>query len=1079
MIKHIRILLACLVIAGCGGGKDSKKMQPPAAGLTNLSIQASLNPEAKAYFVEDTLTLKASAKNAEGKDVPVTPEWSVEPNDSATISAEGQLRTTKAGDYKVVAIYKDLRAEKSIQSVKPQLESIDINVPLSVVAFRVGETIHLTAKGTLSNTKEIAITPIWSVNPDEATIDANGMLVSKKAGRIAVKAEFEGKETTVDIVVEAVVPVLEALDIVVPVPVNPYKVGEAIPVIAMGRFNDGTEREVPAEWNVDLAKGTYAAGHVTAKVAGPLTIEAKYSGLTFKKDINIVAAALIKLEVGLTVASPSTRVGDEITFKADGKLSDGTEVLSYKVQWTVTGPDGIITADGKFKASKPGSYTVTATHGTISSSFKFTISTAEITSVKITLPTNPMRAGDRIHLTASGIMNNGETVLNPLGTWTVDRNQDATITPEGILIAKKSGRFIVTFTSSGIPATVEVNVKEAELIALTVSLKNASTRLRVGDEIGFNAEGTLSDNTVIASYKVDWSVSGPDAQISVDGKFKASKSGDYTVVAESNGIKNSMNFTVQPLPTLVSIEIGIPSPNFNPQVGVDIPLFLTATYSDLSKVPVKGATWSVTNSGASVSSEGVFKATVAGTYTVKANLQGRDATKEIVIAPAKIEELKISLPQGVSTITVGDALQLEASARYSDGTVNKVNAAWTLADTATTLATLSASGEFKALGGGIVEVIATFQGMPARISLTLEKIKATQLKVVLDKDTLLVGDTANLSAYLIDATGREINADQVSWALQGPSQVVQLDSTGRLIALAAGSATITARYSGPLAQDISAAPLTVIVSGTVLPQVLKIVDPGIQTVGTPFQLKAQLVSETGAQDVIVEWSIADADGILKLDRRQRFVAAQPGKAKVLATYGEYKAQFEVEIAYPQIAIKEIQFWVHQSTQGTLTFNTPWDEVEGDGIKRDREGIADYATACADNAKAQIESILKTQIAQDAFGPLTVKGVPPVLTILVNVVDNDRPSTFVQLRKLDRDAYFWHWHWVNKWFNTTTREIEEVVAKPSLALTRFDQGEWIYEVIASPENCRQPKEADIYRYAAYAKTRKPFKKQEIY
>jgi hypothetical protein len=43
-------------------------------------------------------------------------------------------------------------------------------------------------------------------------------------------------------------------------------------------------------------------------------------------------------------------------------------------------------------------------------------------------------------------------------------------------------------------------------------------------------------------------------------------------------------------------------------------------------------------------------------------------------------------------------------------------------------------------------------------------------------------------------------------------------------------------------------------------------------------------------------------------------------------------------------------------------------------------------------------------------------------------------------------------------------------RPSLAMSRFQQGSWVWEVIASPGECLQPDTRDIQRYLDYVITR---------
>lgn len=148
----------------------------------------------------------------------------------------------------------------------------------------------------------------------------------------------------------------------------------------------------------------------------------------------------------------------------------------------------------------------------------------------------------------------------------------------------------------------------------------------------------------------------------------------------------------------------------------------------------------------------------------------------------------------------------------------------------------------------------------------------------------------------------------------------------------------------------------------------------------------------------------------------------------------------------EFRIKESQFWVHTKIEGALTFNTPWDDAEGDSIIRDETLVPAYARTCLEAARSTYESIAIHKDFQAKLKPLLEKGVTPELTFLVAVVDSEEDRT--ALRRLDRDAYFWHWN--------------DPVKKPVLTMNQYQKGSWVWEVIATPKTCIQPVIRDIGR-----------------
>lgn len=160
------------------------------------------------------------------------------------------------------------------------------------------------------------------------------------------------------------------------------------------------------------------------------------------------------------------------------------------------------------------------------------------------------------------------------------------------------------------------------------------------------------------------------------------------------------------------------------------------------------------------------------------------------------------------------------------------------------------------------------------------------------------------------------------------------------------------------------------------------------------------------------------------------------------------------IAPTELAVKETQFWVYTKKDNQLNFNTPWDSTEGDAIERDGQKLPDYATSCLEAAQKKYDTLAGKQSFKDKMLPLLALGATPQLTFLTIVVDNKNERD--NLRKLDRDAYFWHWN--------------DPAKKPVLTMNIYEKGSWVWEVIASPGSCVQPDEKELLRYLDYAAKR---------
>lgn len=236
---------------------------------------------------------------------------------------------------------------------------------------------------------------------------------------------------------------------------------------------------------------------------------------------------------------------------------------------------------------------------------------------------------------------------------------------------------------------------------------------------------------------------------------------------------------------------------------------------------------------------------------------------------------------------------------------------------------------------------------------------------------------------------------------------------------------------------------------------LSIRSEGAFLIGHKKKLRAIAQYETGTKrDVAAQWALISNEANAALDAEGHLQAKKVGKVVVRAEFGGQLAEAEFHSEEPMLRHKEDQFWVYRLNREFLSFNSPWDKQAGHGIIRSPKDMPDFAKSCLDEAKQNFSLIQNEPTMKERFGTLIGNGATAQLIFMVNVVPVDGRRN--DLRRLDRDAYFWHW----------TRED----TRPSLAMSRFQQGSWVWEVIASPGECLQPETKEIQRYLDYVAMR---------
>lgn len=160
-------------------------------------------------------------------------------------------------------------------------------------------------------------------------------------------------------------------------------------------------------------------------------------------------------------------------------------------------------------------------------------------------------------------------------------------------------------------------------------------------------------------------------------------------------------------------------------------------------------------------------------------------TNRVVVQPSEV------------TTTPSDSVEFEAFGLSESGDTTPVQLAW--AATGGTIRSGgpgSRKGLFKASELGLYEVIAAdTSGAADTAVVTVSAASVATVEVEPTAWTLTVGSSFQLSATARDSNGGVLSGRQVTWSTSAPV-VAGVDASGRVTALAAGSATISATIGG-------------------------------------------------------------------------------------------------------------------------------------------------------------------------------------------------------------------------------------------------------------------------------------------
>jgi uncharacterized protein YjdB len=165
--------------------------------VKNRSVTSvSVSPTSKTIEVGATTTATASIKPTNSTIKTVS--WKSSDSKIATVDSKGKITGKKAGKATITATTTDgkktAKVTVTVQAKKVAVKSVSINAPTKTIT--VGKTTTVKATFNPTNASNKGVT--WkSSNTKVATIDANGKITGKKAGKTTITVTTkDGKKTS-------------------------------------------------------------------------------------------------------------------------------------------------------------------------------------------------------------------------------------------------------------------------------------------------------------------------------------------------------------------------------------------------------------------------------------------------------------------------------------------------------------------------------------------------------------------------------------------------------------------------------------------------------------------------------------------------------------------------------------------------------------------------------------------------------------------------------------------------------------------------------------------------------------------
>jgi len=468
----------------------------------------------------------------------------------------------------------------------------------------------------------------------------------------------------------------------------------------------------------------------------------------------------------------------------------------------------------------PGTTILTATVGSVKSTYTLAVSSATVTAVTVTPVAPSVPNGLTQQFAATGTFSDGTTqILTDDVTWA------SSLLGVGIISDTYGSKGLaqtqtVSVTPTKISATFGIVSGTADMTVTPAALKSiaitpASPSILTLSAGKLTAVGTYTDNTTSdITSQVTWSSSDTSVATISGGTATVLKSGSTTIgaslgtVSQSTSLKatggNLTGITITPATqTLVKKDA----------VATTGRISATGTFSNGSSRDITGAvTWTAADT--SLATAAVASGTLAWVTAVAVTPKAvptkvtaasgsLSATATVAVTAPLLQSIAFSTT--ALNPTIGTSAPIAVNATFDDGTTQDVTpfSTWTSNDL--TKATIAAGGlgseRVTGVGAGTTTLSATYGGKTVLAPATITVTSRNLLSLTLSPGNVSIGNkalfpvTANYSDVTVDVT----NEPTASWLIDTPNVAVLADSVnqpGQVVGVDTGTATLTVTFGG-------------------------------------------------------------------------------------------------------------------------------------------------------------------------------------------------------------------------------------------------------------------------------------------
>jgi uncharacterized protein YjdB len=394
-----------------------------------------------------------------------------------------------------------------------------------------------------------------------------------------------------------------------------------------------------------------------------------------------------------------------------------------------------------------------------------------------------LQVGEEVELSVAFLPTPAPNVQTPTPVWTSSAPLIVSVSPSGTATALTPGSAVVTAQAGTLAASTVVTVLRAPVASM--QLKAPERALEVGVTEKLTCVILDAQGQELTDREVFWASSTPRvATANADGEVTALAIGRTTIGATCEAHSATVNIDVVPdrvadfglAPATLSLqerESGRLSIRANNARGKPIagrPVLLRSADPAIAVVGPDGA----------VTGRAVGRTTITGT------IEGQTASAEVVVRPAAVATITVT--PAAPSVKAGDTVAF-AAAMY-DATGHALpgrTVAWSSSDGAALA--IDQNGRAVAARAGSVEVTAKCEGVAAAVRVAIAPAPIVALDIAPPGKPLHVGKRVRLRARARDATGHELEPNDITWRSTN-ADVATVGPDGTVTAVAAGDVTI-------------------------------------------------------------------------------------------------------------------------------------------------------------------------------------------------------------------------------------------------------------------------------------------------